>query len=239
MTNFLTWIPELIHPILEEMDGEPSCSGHRRSVFERVIADVRMLTVYDEFLRRDRQTGEYFHRPIIRPDGQTDDIAQSNAIREVLLQTVIAAGDRLSVSKLEEIEASQQRWGDLATRNRELANDMELAAEHGALGLNDPVSKNLALGDLQALRRIANWLDHLKSAVRRPDDPLIVKRHRGDPIVRGVQIAVGRTIDEQFGERLDGTAATLTSVALGAETSPRASRSALADQKPRIKRSAP
>jgi hypothetical protein len=96
------------------------------------------------------------------------------------------------------------------------------------LGIDDPESRSQASQDIQLVRRLATWLEHLTSAMRRPDDPLIVERHRGDPIVRGVQIMISVKFKETFGERFDGIAAILTSVALGAETSPRVSRSALA-----------
>jgi hypothetical protein len=101
-------------------------------------------------------------------------------------------------------------------------------------GLSEAVARH----DAQALMRVANWMDHLTSSARRPGDPLIVKRHRGDPIARGVQITIGVKLEEQFGERLDGTAATLTSVALGVEASARASQSALTKRKSPKRRSA-
>jgi hypothetical protein len=232
-------MPEPVNLLLEQMRRHPPSSEYRLAVLDRLMTDPRMRTVFDEFLRRDRQTGELLHRPRKRADNQSADSAHLEAVREVLERTITAAGDRLSVSRLDQIEAAQQRWGDLASRNRELAQDMELAAELGMMGLDEPTSRALGLQDLQGLRRVANWLDHLTTAVRRRGDPLIVKRHRGDPIARGVQIAISGKIDEQFGERLDGTAATLTSVALGVETSPRVSRSALAKPKPKKRRSAP
>jgi hypothetical protein len=115
---------------------------------------------------------------------------------------------------------------------------MALAAELGMLKLDDPATPALSSRDLLALLRVAKWLEHLKSGLRRPDDPLTVDRHRGDPIVRGVQIMIGVKLAEQFGERLDGTAATLTRVALDAETTPRTSRSALTEPKLQKRRSA-
>jgi hypothetical protein len=239
MTVFPDWTPELVKPLLEQLDINPASSGHRRDVFNHVLADPRMEAVYDEFLRRDRKLGTYLHPAREIPEGQTADEAQLSAIRQALQLAVSAAGDRISVSKLDEIEKAKEKWKDHAERLRSLAHDMELAFQLGALGLDDPTFPGLALHDAQALRRVANWIEHLTSALRRSGDPLIVDRHRGDPIVRGVQIMIGVKLEEQFGDRLDGTAATLTSVVLGAETTPRASRSALTGQKPPIKRSAP
>jgi hypothetical protein len=190
-----------------------------------------MQNVYDEFLRHDRKT-DAFLRPARNPaPGRSAEEAQLAAIREVLQLTISAAADRISVSKIEEIEAARLRWSTDATRLRFLAHDIELAASLGALGIDDPESQAQASQHVEVARRFANWLDHLTLSMRDSDDPLIVERHRGDPIVRGVQTMITVKFVEQFGDRLDGTAATLTSVVLGAETSPRVSRSALAGKK--------
>lgn len=227
------WTPEPVKPILEELDQHPRTSGPRRAVMDRLLSDPRMQVVYDEFLRRNRQTGTFFHPCRNLVDGRSIEEAQLAAVRELLQLVTSAAGDRITVSKIEEIEAAKLRWGDDAKRLRLLAHDLELAAELGALGISDAASQLQALQDAQMARRLANWLEHLTSAMRRPDDPLIVERHRGDPIVRGVQIMISVKLDELFGDGFHGTAATLTSVALGAETTPRVSRSALAGKKAR------
>jgi hypothetical protein len=231
--NLPKWVPEPVKPLLEQLNTNSACRGRRRPIFDRLAEDQRMRPVYYElFVRRDRETGDFLYPAKSQNSNQSAEDAQVAAIREVLLATINAASDRLSVSKVEEIEDAKRRWGDDATRLRALAHDMGLAAELEMLGFDDPVSQFLAKQDLQALQRVANWLEHLKSSVRPPDDPLVVHRHRGDPIVRAVQITIGGVIEEQFGERLDGTAANLTRVALDVETSPRVSRSALAERKP-------
>jgi hypothetical protein len=186
---------------------------------------------YEEFLRRDRQTGKFFNLPLGSAEDRSAEDAQLAAIRQILELVISAAGDKIAVSKIEEIEAAKLRWQDDAKRLRLLAHDIELAAELGMLGIDDPESRGQALQHVQLARRFAGWLEHLTSAMRRSGDPLIVERHRGDPIVRGVQIMISVKFKETFGERFDGIAAILTSVALGAETSPRASRSALARKK--------
>ena len=61
---------------------------------------------------------------------------------------------------------------------------------------------------------------------------MLVKKVRGDPVARGVQILTATKLEKLFGKRLDGTAATLASVALGVKASARASRSALSKTKP-------
>lgn len=235
--DFPSWIPQPVRPLLERLNTNPASGGRRRPVFDRLLEDRRMETVYREFLRRDRKTGDFLHAARNQNANQPEE-AQIAALREVLIVAISAATDQMSVSKVEQIEETKRRYADFAAKLRGLALDMALASELGLLGLDDPAAPNLSTHDCAALLRVANWLEHLNSAMRRPTDLLVVDRHRGDPVVRGVQIMIGHTIEEQFGERLDGTAATLTSVALGVVASPRASRSALAEENPRKRRSA-
>ncbi|MET4218174.1 hypothetical protein ABIB00_003391 [Bradyrhizobium sp. LB14.3] len=236
--NVPGWIPELVRPILELMSANPACTGQRRPVFDRLLEDPRMQPVFNEFLRRDRETGDFLYPAKFRNSNQSSEDAQVAAIREVLQLAISAASDRISVSKTEQIDEAGQRWSDQAAQLRIIAHDMALEAELGMLELDDPATPALSSRDVLALLRVAKWLEHLKSGLRRPDDPLMVDRHRGDPIVRGVQIMIGVKLAEQFGERLDGTAATLTSVALDVETTPRTSRSALTEPKLQKRRSA-
>jgi hypothetical protein len=215
----------------------PASSGRRRLVFDRLVANKRMQSVYGVFLQLDRQTGNYRYAARKRKNGQSAQDAQVAGVREILQLSVCTASDCMSVSTEQQLEGARQRWRDDSSRIRVLASDVELAADLGMLGFDDPASKALALQDCVSLRRIAGWLEILTSGIRTSGDPLVVKRHRGDPIVRGVQILISGQIDEHFGERLDGTAATLTSVALAVDTTPRTSRSALTRRKPQKKRS--
>jgi hypothetical protein len=173
MTELPDWTPEAVKPILEELDQHPRTSGPRRAVMDRLQADSRMRVVYEEFLRRNRQTGTFFHPCRNLPEGSSAEEAQLAAIRELLQLVISAAGDRITVSKIEEIEEAKLRWSDDAKRLRFLAHDLELAAELGTLGIGDPDSRVQALQDAQTLTRVGNWLEHLTSAMRRADDPLI------------------------------------------------------------------
>jgi hypothetical protein len=229
------WTPELVKPVLQEIDCQQLLPG-RRAVFERLVNDPRMRHVYTEWLKRDRETGS-FHRPARHSSSESSSAAaQVSAIREVLRLTISAASDQISVTKPGQIEEAKLRWLGHAKLLRDLAHDLELAAEHGQFGMNDPLSREIGSHDIEAVRRIANWLEHLTTATRHPDDPLMVDRDSGDPVARGVQIMIGIKMEEQFGERLDGTAATLTSIALATKTTPRVSRSALTRKKAPKKR---
>ena len=225
--------PDPIKLILKGIDRHPRTFGPHRAAFEKLMNDRRMQEVYGQFLRRDRQTGEFYYRPQNPKAGHTPEEAQVTAIREILQLSISAAADKIAVSKYEQIEAAKQRWLDEAKRLRLLANDVELAAELGLLGVDDPASVALASEHIEVARRFANWLEHLTSGLRRSDDPLVVARISGDPVVRGVQTMIAVKLKEQFGRRCDGIAAILTSVVLGAETTPRVSRAALTRKKTR------
>ncbi len=107
------WIPELIKPILEALDQHPRTSGPRREVMDRLKADSRMGVVYDEFLRRNRQTGGFYHPCRGLSEASSAEEAQSAAIRDLLQLVISAAGDRITVSKIEEIEeAAKLRWAN-------------------------------------------------------------------------------------------------------------------------------
>jgi hypothetical protein len=222
-----SWTPDPVRTALEQMHTNPACAGRRRAVFDRLLENSKMKAVYGVLLQRDRKTGNFRYPAKGRSNNQSAAAAQISAIREVLQLTVSAASDRISVTKLEEIAEASERWSAHVALLRVIAHDMALAVEWEMLGLNDPQVPALPIADIQALDRVANWIEHLQSKLRLPDDPLIVDKDRGDPIVRGVQIVIAVKLEEQFGNRLDGTAATLTSVALDVETSPRVSRSAL------------
>jgi hypothetical protein len=232
------WIPAFVRPLLRELDRNPACKGQRRVAFERLISDKRMKPVYDQFLRRNRNTTDFFFPARERKSNQTPEQAQLLALREVLRVAVSSAGDRISVSKQEQLDDARKQWGHLATQLRALAGDLALASEHGQLGLSDHKSRRQAARDIVGLIHVANWLDHQSSALRLPGDPLLVKRHRGNPIARAVQTLIGKTLKEQFGGRLDGIAATLAGAVLDVKTSARVSRSALTARKPKKKRTA-
>jgi hypothetical protein len=238
MITLPDWTPTFVRPLLKQLDLNPACKGQRRIAFERLVNDKRMHAVYDQFSRRDRKSDTFLYPAKKRAHKQTFEQAQLAALRQVLQVTISAAGDRVSVSKLEQLDDARERWGELASQLRALARDLDLAIDLGQLGLDDRKSRRQAERDIIGLIHVANWLDCQTLTLRPPEDPLIVRRNRGDPVVRGVQILVSRTFKEQFGVRLDGTAATLASVALGAKASARVSRSALTAKKPEKKRTA-
>lgn len=229
---FEDWTPEIVRPLLQKMHADRAFSGARRLVFERVLRDRSMRQFYRELLRRDRKTGHYFCPAQNRNSNQSAEEAQLDAICEVLELAVCAATDRISVTTFEEVLQEQELLKFEAERLREMARDMKRPAVLGALALDESSSVAEALQDLETLYRMADRIERFVTVMRRPNDLLVVDKHRGDPTVRGVQILIGAGLERQFGKRLDGTAATLTGAALRAKASPRASRSALTKQKP-------
>ena len=139
MIKLPDWIPDFIRPVLENLLENPACiDGERHTVFEQLVRDERMKPVYEQFVRRNRETGEFLYPASTRAGDQSSDDAQRTAIRELLQLAISAAADRISVSKLHEIEKAKERWKGHATQLRALAHDMELAIKLGALGLDDP-----------------------------------------------------------------------------------------------------
>jgi hypothetical protein len=226
------WVPETVKVLIQQIE-QSDLTPELRLTLERMASDARMENVWGELLRRDRGSGQFVHPALQRRGSHynSKNDAQIVALGEIFDFVFIAARDRMIVTKPAEILRHKSDLLENAKRLRMLANDLDLARSTGQLGVADPLSKTLAEADVMALHHVANWLDHLASALRRPDSPLMVKNTRGDPVGRGVQIFIATKLEEIFGSRLDGTAATLASVALGIKTSARVSRSALSKRK--------
>jgi hypothetical protein len=228
-----TWVPEFVQELFQEAE-RADLPPEQRLILERLATDTRMQHVWSYLLRRDRGSGEFVH-PALSRDGQrlpSEDKRQLSALGELFHFLFCAARDKMMVTKAEQVLQNKEYLLDNANRLRNLANDLVLARSRGMFGVSDPLSQMIADRDVQALVHVANWLEGLTTAARSPDDPMIVAKHRGDPVARGVQILAAVKLEELFGSRLDGTASTLASVALGVKTSARASRSALSTPKP-------
>lgn len=228
------WAPEPIRNLIRELEQSDLADGHHTTL-ERMASDTRMEHVWRLLLSRDRKSGGFAY-PALRRDDRpllVGDDLQFSAIREIFYFVFKARRDEMKASKIEEVFQNKTHLLENAARLRTLADDLDLARTREMFGVVDANSKALAERDVASLRNVANWLEHLTTAMRGPDDPLIIQKHRGDPQERGIKILTARKMKELFGDRLDGTAATLASVALGIKTSSaRASRSALSKLKP-------
>jgi len=233
---FQRWIPGSIRPHLQRMYVDPAFSGARRIVLDRLMQDPQMEHVFRELLRFDRKTGSYYHAAQSRQPRHSADEAQLEAIVELLELVVCAATDRVAVTTFEEVSEKKQFWKGEAAWFRQIAQDFKRPAVLGALAIDGSPSAAEALEDLERLTRVADRLERFTTVMRRPDDLLVVDKHRGDPVVRAVQILISDKMERLFGKRLDGTAATLTGAALATKASPRASRSALTSQRLRKRR---
>jgi hypothetical protein len=193
----------------------------------RLATDERMKNVWTLLKSRKRQTriadrretpeqaGGFLY-PAQQPRdalARTDDENQEAAMAETFLLAFRAAADRVPVKK--EHEAIEKKEALLAKARsvRELALEIPSKAE--------------------AFNRAAAIYEANAAEVRAVDDPLTIKNDRGDPVTRGVQIVIAAFFKERFGQKLDSTAATLTTVALGLDkpASERASRSAFSRAK--------
>jgi hypothetical protein len=211
-----------------EQVGHPVLAREQRTIFGRMTTDKRMGNVWAQLISRKRPSRAFVH-PAIQRDGATpssSDEAQSHALRELFHFVFCAARDKMSVSKPSDVKRGKERLLEYAHIMRSVAQDLDLARITGQFGVHGAQDKALAADNSLSLRLVANWLEHVANAHRGPDDVLMVARHRGDPVVRGVQILIATKLEELFGGPMDGTAATLASVALDKKTSVKTTRSA-------------
>jgi hypothetical protein len=215
----------------------PDRVREQRAILERMTTDGRMKKVWALLLSRKRPSREFAYpaRPRDSTGLKSADDMQLDALCELFYSVFSAARDQMTVSKPIEIQQSKEDLAKNAKTLRVIANDLDLAAATGQLGVASAEDKQLAAVNSASLHHVAGWLDQLSTAHRRPGDPMIVERHRGDPVVRGVQILIAVKMEELFGDRLDGTTATLTSVALGKEATAKTTRSAFKKQKSKKK----
>ncbi len=189
-------------------------------VLKRLARDTRMINVWNELIRTDRKTGAFLY-PAQHPAEESfanPAEAQAAALRETLHFAYKAAIDRVRVFKPAEIEQKRQELLNNAETFRARAEELaQIGAEEVPYILAAATRYEAAAGE-----------------VRKDDDPLTISNDRGDRVERGVQIAIASFLLERFGNRLDGVASTLTSVALGTnKPSARVSRSAFLEAKRR------
>jgi hypothetical protein len=226
------WTPDSVRNAIQTIE-QMNLSWNYRPILRRLAFDERMETIWAELSKRSK-SGQFLHqgRPQDRSDLSTEDDLQSAALSEVFLFVLIVAYEQYPVVKAGEITKA----GDNSLRHSEalraVASDMALALKEGKLGLTDNYeSKLLAENDLSAILRVAEWHENCTKALRKPGDPLMIEKHRGDPVERGVHISIANKLFFIFGKRLDRTAATLASVVLGVKIGVRAARSALTKTK--------
>jgi hypothetical protein len=217
--DVLDWMPSTIVDFFDDL-GKRELSPSTMSALGRLTTDARMRRVFEDLLRRRRRSGEFLYpaRRPLKSDQMTPEHAQLHAIQEALRYTIVAAGGQIWSAHPDDIQATQSRLATNAGQLRTVADDLELAVCASEFGFDDPISRSRALADAAALRRVASWQEQLSKS--QPPQPRLapLKYSRGDPVVRGVKIAVGNKLRQLFGVRLDRTAAALTAVALGTKT---------------------
>lgn len=225
------WTPEVIRKLIgNDLSG---LKHDRQQILYRLSADKRMRNVYFELLRKSRTTRAYLHSArTMKGRSRSIEIEQLKAVRELIHFVAFTAEKKIHVSTNEDVQQQQESIRSTIVTLTHIASELEAAANNGGLpNVNYPPA--LALSDASALRRVSNFLASLSGDARNDRDPLTVSRKRGDSVTRGVQIMISVKLEELFGNRLDRTAATLTSVALGVKTSDRTARSALTKPKRR------
>jgi hypothetical protein len=172
----------------------PALAQEQRAILKRMTTDKRMEKVWSELTRRERPSRAFVHQARKR-DGAfplSSDEAQSRALRELFYFVFCAARDKMSVWRPVDVKRSKERLLGNATVLRSTAQDLGAAHVRGQLGVVSPLDEQLAQLNINSLHMVANWLEHIASAHRRRDDPLMVTRQRGNPVVRAVQILVIR-----------------------------------------------
>jgi hypothetical protein len=197
---------------------ETSVTLEQRTILKRLANNPKMRDVWSELARRDRKTHDFVyparHPTDSRWRGHRN--GQDAALAETVHFVYLTAVDEPTVSKPEENERRRKELQDKAAYLRQIADEL---ARIGAQ-------------EADSLRSAAERYDQAGAAVRGFNDPLTIKNDRGDRRVRATQILISAFLSERFGDRLDGTAATLTAVALDVPLpSPRASRSAFSGHK--------
>jgi hypothetical protein len=206
-----------------------------RAVLERLATDGRMCGVWIELNRHSRTNGGFLHPVSAHPDDRhlPADEAQAKALAEVLNFTFLAASERASVKKQEDVDRVRAAFLDRASTLRETADYIvKNAPAFFFLPTAYATSPGLAQDDAAAMLRAADWFESIAAPLLTPDDPMMVENERGDRVARGVPIRVATFLRERFGALLYGTAATIASVALDEPTNVRAIRSAFSPRKP-------
>jgi hypothetical protein len=234
ITALPNWTPEPVRRTVQTIEQQ-NWTFDYRPILRRLAFDVRMKRVWSELLKKKTKSGDFAHQARRQDDSdqRTNHDLQFAAMRELLLYVIIVAFEKRPVAKPKEIEAARNTALRYEQALRNVAGDMALAMTRGELGLTETFEiKQLADNDRLALLRVADWYAKYVQALRKPNDPLMVAKHRDDPIQRGVHISIANKLNYTFGRRLDRTAATLASVALGVKIGVRPARSALSKKAP-------
>ena len=234
------WLPPSVEKQARRIEGQ-DLSTEQRAILLRLATDDRMRKVWKELSKRKRPDGGFVYAAKSRQKvpSRKQNEAQNEALAELFHFAFCAARDRISVSKAVEVEREKEALLQKAKILRELAKFVEVTAFSKEHVIPDPLSHQLTIFDAGALLRVAHFLEHVAAAMRPPSDPLMVQYHRGDPVVKGVQIEIAAQMQKTFGRVLHGTAATIASVALAKETTEKVTRTAFSDQNPSKKGSLP
>ncbi len=227
--DFPSWTPPSVKAMIQSLALEAE-SGEQFETLKRLATDQRMRSVWEYLKRKKRPTETYYNQAInTYGPGLCCDEIQSKALSRTIHFIYYSVRDKRRAVKIEEVEPiKQQRLAEAQTLRR-VADELRSSVSNSF----DPGLLSLANRDVDALQRVANWRESLAGSLADANDPNVIKNHHGDPLVRGVQIAVAAFFQDTFGTCLDGQAATLTNVALGTNAATaRASRSAFSRQKP-------
>ena len=204
------WLPPSVEKQVQQIDGGDLPAEHH-AVLLRLVTDGRMRWVWSELSKKSREANGGFAYPAKsrhEAHSRKQDEVKNEALGELFRFAFCAACDRIAVSKAKDAEHEREKLLQKARMLRELAGDVPVYVSTHQLTVADDVSLQLIVADTRALLRVATYLEHVAAATRKPSDPMIVQYHRGDPVLRGVQIEIAVQMLELFGKVLHGITAT-------------------------------
>jgi hypothetical protein len=198
--RFPKWVPDGVQlaakklwPFVKDADIE---------IFQRLLCDRRMYFVWKELLCRGSGS-ERFRYPVV--GAEDSEQSQHKALGLLFYVAFYAMKDDMRVYLASEVQAAREEAIGKALASRRFADDMAAAAWH------DPQIKEYA----DAAARFAFNKEQVTKNLMNETDVRVVRRMRGDPLVRGVAIIIAIETLKLFDRPMTATIATLTSVATG------------------------
>jgi hypothetical protein len=174
-------LPPSVKKQVREIE-QRNLTAEQCAILRRLATDGRMRRVWTQFLRIDRKSGllESPAKPLHNFTAPTQDEIQAEAIGEIFHFGFCAARDQIKMIKAEVVAGEKANFLQYAQLLVEVAE---------YLAVHNPNDRQ-AISDAAALFRTAGWLKASAAALLPANDPRSVKKDRGDPVVRGVQIVI-------------------------------------------------
>jgi hypothetical protein len=205
------WVPVAVASYARTVLAEDLADPNRGPILRRLLLDPRMRTVWSELMRKRRRDGRFLRPaqiPAISPAAAQD---SAMLLFFILAHQYAMHNERPLLQR--EVDAIRAERVELARKLREQAE--VLSFEEEALSLRRRLRS-------EKLDAAADILEEL--AAKTGEGNVVVERERGDLDAHGLAVTIANTCRWLFGSSLFTVSATITSVALGAEVTPRRAR---------------